>query len=119
MKPPGRTAIRSNTCADISMSKLLLKLYITGQSNHSGQAVSNLYRICEEEFPGQYEIVVIDVLREPQLAEEDKILVTPTLIKQLPPPLKRLIGDLSDKKQVLLGLNIQSHNSLDFSSQDS
>ncbi|MGF1479310.1 MAG: circadian clock KaiB family protein [Cyanophyceae cyanobacterium] len=88
------------------MSKLLLKLYVTGQSSRSGQAISNLHRICEEEFPDQYEIIVIDVLKEPQLAEEDKVLVTPTLIKQLPPPLKRLIGDLSDKQKVLLGLNI-------------
>ena len=99
------------------MSKLLLKLYVTGQSARSGQAIANLYSICEEEFPGRYEITVIDVLKQPQLAEEDKILVTPTLIKLVPPPLRRLIGDLSDKQKVLLGLNIPIHPPLNFSSE--
>ena len=87
-----------------SMSKLLLKLYVTGQSARSSQAIANLSRICEEEFPGRYEIEIVDVLKEPEQAEKEKILVTPTLVKQLPPPLRRLIGDLSDKEKVLLGL---------------
>lgn len=89
------------------MSKILLKLYVTGKSARSSQAIANLSRICEEEFSGDYEIVVVDVLEEPEQAEKEKILVTPTLVKQLPPPLRRLIGDLSDKEKVLLGLAVQ------------
>jgi circadian clock protein KaiB len=70
-------------------------------------AIANLQRICDEELHGQYEIQIIDVLNEPQLAEQEKILATPTLIKQLPPPLRRVIGDLSDREKVLLGLEVQ------------
>ena len=70
-------------------------------------AISNLKRICEEELRGEYELQVIDVLEQPQLAEDERILATPTLIKQLPPPLRRVIGDLSDKDKVLLGLEVQ------------
>jgi circadian clock protein KaiB len=70
-------------------------------------AVNNLRRICEQELHGQYELQVIDVLEQPELAEEEKILATPTLIKQLPPPLRRVIGDLSDKDKVLFGLEVR------------
>lgn len=69
-------------------------------------AIANLRRICDAELRGQYEIEVIDVLKEPDRAEQDKILATPTLIKQLPPPLRRVIGDLSNKDKVLLGLDV-------------
>jgi len=69
--------------------------------------VANLRRICEQELRGRYELQVIDVLEQPQLAEDEKVLATPTLIKQLPPPLRRVIGDLSDKDKVLLGLEVQ------------
>jgi len=90
------------------MDKVLLKLYVTGQTPRTRRAITNLYRICEEELQGKYEIVIIDVLEQPKLAESEKILMTPTLVKQLPPPLRRMIGDLSDKEQVLLGLEINS-----------
>ncbi|MFQ3574363.1 MAG: circadian clock protein KaiB [Thermodesulfovibrionales bacterium] len=92
------------------MNKYLLKLYVTGRTSRSERAISNLRRICEEELKGQYEMIVIDVLERPQLAEEEKILATPTLIKQLPPPLRRIIGDLSDTEKVLLGLDILPFN---------
>jgi circadian clock protein KaiB len=68
----------------------------------------NLRRICEQELAGQYELQIIDVLENPQLAEDEKILATPTLIKQLPPPLRRVIGDLSDTEKVLLGLEVRT-----------
>lgn len=87
-------------------SKYLLKLYITDRTPRSERAVANLRRICEEELAGQYEMVVIDIQENPQVAEAEKILVTPTLIKELPPPLRRIIGDLSDTEKVLWGLNI-------------
>jgi circadian clock protein KaiB len=88
------------------VSDYLLKLYVTGQSPRTEQAIANLRRICEEDLHGRYELQIIDVLEDPQLAEDAKILATPTLIKRLPPPLRRVIGDLSDKEKVLLGLDV-------------
>ncbi len=92
------------------MSKYLLRLFITGESSRSGTAIANLRRICEQELAGAYDLEIIDVLEFPELAEEAKILATPTLIKSLPPPLRRVIGDLSDKEKVLLGLQVQPTN---------
>jgi circadian clock protein KaiB len=89
------------------MTRFVLKLYLTGQTPKSEQAVANLHRICEEELPGPYELAIIDVLENPQLAEDEKILATPTLIKVLPPPLRRVIGDLSDTEKVLSGLDLR------------
>jgi circadian clock protein KaiB len=87
--------------------KYLLKLFVTGSSPHAEQAIENLRRICEQDLHGLYELEVIDVLEHPEQAEEAKILATPTLIKQLPPPLRRVIGDLSNKDRVLLGLQVR------------
>jgi circadian clock protein KaiB len=84
----------------------LLKLYVAGKSTRTEQAISNLEKICREELAGRYELEIIDVMASPDLAERDRILATPTLIKQLPPPLRRVIGDLSDKEKVLLGLEV-------------
>ena len=89
-------------------SRYLLKLYVTGRSTKSEAAIANLRRLCDEELSGRYELQVVDVLEHPQAAEDDKILATPTLIKRLPPPLRRVIGDLSDKHKVLLGLEVRS-----------
>jgi circadian clock protein KaiB len=88
------------------MKKYLLKLYITGNTPRSQRAIANLFRICHEELQDQYQVKIIDVLEQPQLAEDEKILVTPTLIKQLPPPLQRIIGDMSNVEMVLLGLDL-------------
>ncbi|MDO9106360.1 MAG: circadian clock protein KaiB [Methylovulum sp.] len=89
------------------MSKFQLKLYITGKTPRSENAIRNLRQICEENLDKQYEIEIIDILEHPQLAEDERILATPTLIKILPPPLRRLIGDLSETEKVLLGLDIR------------
>jgi circadian clock protein KaiB len=70
-------------------------------------AIANLRRICEEDLGGAYELEIIDVLEDPDAAERDKVLATPTLIKQLPPPIRRVIGDLSNKEKVLFGLDVQ------------
>jgi len=87
--------------------KYILKLYITGQTPNSVRALENLKGICKRELQaGQYELHIIDILKEPQLAEDDKIIATPTLVKKLPPPLRKIIGDLSDKEKVLLGLDL-------------
>lgn len=89
------------------LDRYLLKLYVTGQTPRAQRAIANLRRLCKEELDGRYEIEIIDVLEHPQLAEDDRVLATPTLIKQLPPPLRRVIGDLSNRDKVLLGLNVQ------------
>jgi circadian clock protein KaiB len=86
--------------------KYLLKLFVTGQTPRAELAIENLRRICEEEFQNEYELIVIDILQRPQLAEDEKILATPTVIKELPPPIRRIIGDLSDNEKVLLGLDL-------------
>ena len=80
-----------------------------GQTPRSQQAIANLRRICEEELSGRYELVVIDVLERPQLAEDEKILATPTVVKELPHPIRRIIGDLSDSERVLLGPGPAGH----------
>lgn len=90
------------------MGKYLLKLYVTGQTPRSKKAIANIRRICAEELRGQYNLVIIDVLERPHLAEDEKILATPTLIKELPLPLRRIIGDLSNTERVLLGLDLMS-----------
>lgn len=88
--------------------KYLLKLYITGDSPRSQRAIANLMRICDRQLGNdKYELKIIDVLEQPDLAETDKIMVTPTLVKQLPPPLQRIIGDMSKTDQVLLGLDLE------------
>ena len=88
-------------------NKISLKLYITGHTPKSERAIANMQSICQNELQGQYKLVIIDVLERPQLAEDEKILATPTLIKALPPPLARVIGDLSDTEKVLIGLNME------------
>jgi circadian clock protein KaiB len=87
--------------------KYLLKLYITGRTPRSEQSIANLQIVLERELDDEYELEVIDVLEKPQLAEDEKILATPTLIKKLPAPVRRLIGDLSDTEKVLLGLDLK------------
>jgi circadian clock protein KaiC len=86
--------------------RVLLKLFVSGPTARTSRAIHNLRRLCEEEFDGRYELAIIDVLEHPQIAEEEQVLATPTLIKQLPPPIRKIIGDLSDRERVLVGLAI-------------
>lgn len=92
---------------DHPAQSFVLKLYVTGASPRTKQAIENLQRICEQELRGRYKLDIIDVLEHPQAAEDDRILATPTLIKQLPLPLRRVIGDLSDREKVLFGLEVR------------
>lgn len=92
---------------DPADNTFLLKLYVTGTSPRTRQAIENLQRICEQDLRGRYQLDIIDVLEHPQEAEDDRVLATPTLIKRLPPPLRRVIGDLSDKEKVLFGLEVR------------
>ena len=84
-----------------------LRLYVAGQTTKSLLALANLKRVCEEHLAGRYEIVVVDLLENPRLAAGDQILAIPTLIRRLPSPLKRIIGDLSNTEKVLVGLDIR------------
>ena len=84
-----------------------LRLYVAGQTTKSLAAVANLKRVCEQHLAGRYEIEVIDLLQNPKLAAGDQILAIPTLVRRLPAPLKRIIGDLSNAEKVLVGLDIR------------
>lgn len=83
-----------------------LRLYVAGANPKSLRAFANLKRICEEQLAGSYHIEVIDLLERPQLAKDDQIIAVPTLVRKLPEPLRKIIGDLSDTSQVLVGLQI-------------
>ena len=83
-----------------------LRLYVAGQTQKSITAFANLRKICEEHLAGKYRIEVIDLLKKPQLAKGDQILAIPTLVRKLPEPIKKIIGDLSNKERVLVGLNL-------------
>jgi circadian clock protein KaiB len=91
-----------------SEERLLLKLYIAGQTPRSQAALENLRTLCDDHLPGRFELEVIDLLLQPKRARTDQILAIPTLVRSLPTPIARIIGDLSDTDQVLLGLNIQA-----------
>jgi circadian clock protein KaiB len=84
-----------------------LRLYISGQTERSLAAITNLRRICETHLAGHYRLEVIDLTRTPQLAAGDQIFAIPTLVRRLPEPIKKIIGDLSDEERVLVGLDIQ------------
>jgi len=85
----------------------VLCLYVAGMTPNSARAISNLKKICEEYLAGQYDLNVIDVYRKPTLAKGEQIIAAPTLIKKLPLPMRKLIGDMSDEGKVLIGLDIR------------
>ena len=87
----------------------LLRLYVAGQTPKSLAAIINLRKICEERLKGHYKIEVIDLTINPQLAKGDQIVALPTLVRRLPPPIKKIIGDLSNSEKVLVGLDIKEH----------
>lgn len=84
-----------------------LKLYVAGQTPKSLIAFANLNKICKDHLEGRYHIQVVDLLKNPQLAKGDQILAIPTLVRKLPEPIKKIIGDLSDTQRVLVGLNLR------------
>ena len=93
--------------SEISVKKWELRLYVAGQTPKSVKAFANLKRLCEEHLPGQYHIEVIDLLQKPQLAEGDQIVAIPTLVRKLPEPIRKIIGDLSNAERVLVGLDLR------------
>jgi circadian clock protein KaiB len=85
---------------------IYLRLYVAGQTPRSMAALASLRQVCQEHVPGKYEIEIIDLLKKPQLASGDQILAVPTLVRRLPVPIRKIIGDLSNKEKLLVGLNI-------------
>jgi circadian clock protein KaiB len=107
----------STTKIDLAMSeagrdKYILRLYITGTTSRSVLALTNLKKICEEYLEGRYELEVIDLYRMPSLAKDEQIIAAPTLIKKLPLPFRRIIGDMSDVEKVLMGLDLRKVKNL-------
>jgi circadian clock protein KaiB len=85
-----------------------LRLYVTGQSPNSIRAIENLRRTCEEHVPGRYRIEVVDLLENPRLAADDQILAVPTVVRKLPVPIRKIVGDLSDTDRLLVGLQVRA-----------
>ena len=96
-----------NATGTQSNEKWDLRLYTAGQSPKSLAALDNLRRVCEEHLAGRYSIEVIDLLKNPRLAKDDQIVAIPTLVRKLPEPLRRLVGDLSDRERTLVGLQLR------------
>ena len=88
---------------------MTLRLYVAGQTPKSVAALANLRRICEEHLAGEYTIEVVDLLENPQLAQGDQIVAIPTLVRKLPEPMRKIIGDLSNTERVLVGLDLRPH----------
>jgi len=102
-------AIRVNP---LNRAKYILRLYVSGSSGRSMRAVHNLRKICEEHLPGDYELEVIDIYKDPAAAREAQIVAAPTLVKKLPRPLRRFVGDLSNTQKILVGLDIYKRQDL-------
>jgi circadian clock protein KaiB len=84
-----------------------LRLYVIGRSPKCVRAITNLQRVCEEYLPGRYHIEVVDLLENPRLAADEQIVAVPTLIKKLPPPIRKIVGDLSDHERLLVGIDLR------------
>jgi circadian clock protein KaiB len=102
-KKATKTASKSNE----STEHWDLRLYVAGQTSRAVTAFENLRKICEDHLPGQYRIEVVDLLKNPQLAKGDQILAVPTLVRKLPQPVRKIIGDLSNTERVLVGLDLR------------
>ena len=108
MKPiPTRPAPPGAKPHKAASGRYVLRLYVAGLMPKSTLAIANIRKICEENLQGQYELEVIDLYQQPQLAQGDQIVAVPTLIKKLPPPLRRIIGDMSNTERVLVGLDLR------------
>ena len=101
------TAHFEKTLAGVGEGTFVLRLYLTGATRRSARALETVKALCEQHLKGRYELEVVDLYQQPERAAAAQIIAAPTLIKELPPPLRRLIGDLSDSDQVLIALNIK------------
>jgi circadian clock protein KaiB len=105
--PARRRKVSERAPVKPDLERWELRLYVAGQTPKSIQAFGNLKRICEEHLKGRYRIEVVDLLQNPTLARGDQILAVPTLVRKLPPPVKKIIGDFSNTERVLVGLNLR------------
>lgn len=101
------TAAFEQALASPPETRYILRLYVTGTSPKSVHAIANVKKLCEEKLQGRYELEVVDLYQQPQLAKGEQIIAAPTLIRQLPLPLRRVIGDMSKAERVLIGLDLQ------------
>ncbi len=106
-QPADKSAEFERLLEEAKHARFVLRLYVTGLTKRSTQALNAVKDLCEAELKGRYELEVIDVSKRPDLAKEENIIAAPTLVKRLPLPLRRLIGDLSDKERVLIGLDLR------------
>ena len=104
---PGEPAPTEAEPGKAESSLFILRLYVAGQTPKSVDAITNLKKICEDYLEGRYDLEVIDLYQQPQLAQGEQIIAVPTLIKKLPPPLRRIIGDMSNAERVLVGLDLR------------
>ncbi len=102
-----RTRAKPPTSSPPEVERWELRLYVAGQTARSVAAFTNLKRVCEEHLAGVYTIEIVDLLENPQLARGDQIVALPTLVRKLPPPMKKIIGDLSNEERVLVGLDLR------------
>jgi circadian clock protein KaiB len=107
MKSKASAPVSPRTAAEIKSGEWTLRLYVAGQTPKSLAAFANLKRICEEHLAGRYRIEVIDLSLRPELAQHDQIVALPTLVRKLPEPIKRILGDLSNLQRVLVGMELQ------------
>ncbi|HVP24498.1 MAG TPA: circadian clock protein KaiB [Methanomicrobiales archaeon] len=107
MTMEGTTTKKPRIAQETREEEWILKLYVAGQTSNSLAAFANLKRICEDHLQGRYRIEVIDLLKNPQLAKGDQIIAVPTLIRKLPTPVKKIIGNLSNTEKVLVGLDLR------------
>lgn len=103
----GNAALMSQQSREFDDSVWELRLYVAGQTAKSMAAIDNLQRMCEEHLPGRYKIEVVDLLKQPQLARGDQIVAIPTLVRKLPNPMRKIIGDLSNTEKALVGLQLR------------
>ena len=105
-RKPGWAGEFEQPGSNARQAKYVLRLYVSGSTLKSALAVKNIKRVCEQHLKNRYDLEVIDIYQQPNLARDEQIVAVPTLIKRLPPPLRRLIGDLSNLKKVLVGLDL-------------
>ena len=106
-RPNDFAAFEAATAAAQATARYVLRLYVTGTTPHSRRAIVNIRKICEEHLHGRYELEIVDIAQHPTLVEGEQIIAAPTLIKKLPLPLRRFIGDMSQTERLLLGLDLR------------
>jgi len=105
--PKDSTAEFEKGLKEAEKEEFILRLYVTGMTARSKQAIQSIKKICEDHLKGRYDLEVIDIYRQPVLAKGDQIIATPTLIKKLPVPIRKFIGDMTDIDKIILGLDLR------------